>query len=172
MKSLVISWEGFGRCTREHCVVSAVPYVHKKINSQVSKRGMMMRYRSDSDTVGRGKCHRLKQCLDSCWILKRARIRDFFFSFNERRIEGFKKFNIRSKEMSNCGFLLQLQLSWGCGVLCKYLITHTSVPLQTLQRINKIKLCCETGNPAVTLVLLLAPLELSYSLQSRNPRLT
>lgn len=66
MKSLVISSEGFGRCAREHCVVSAMPYVHKKINSQVSKRGIMMRHRSDSDTVGRGKCHRLKQCLDSC----------------------------------------------------------------------------------------------------------
>lgn len=85
MKPLVISSEGFGRCAREHCAVSAVPYVQKKINSQVSKRGIMMRHRSDSDTVGRGKCHRLKQCLDSCCILKRARMRDFFFPFNKRR---------------------------------------------------------------------------------------
>jgi len=66
MKSLVISSEGFGRCAREHCAVSALSSVHKKINSQVSKIGIMMRQKAESGTVGRGKCHRLKQCLDSC----------------------------------------------------------------------------------------------------------
>lgn len=91
MKSLVISSEGFGRCARERCAVSAVPYVHKKINSQVSEIGIMMRQKSESDTVGRGKCHRLRQCLDSCWILKQAGTREFFCSFNKRRTEGLKK---------------------------------------------------------------------------------
>lgn len=66
MKSLVIFSEGFARCFKEYCTISAVPCMQEKINSQVSKIRIMMRQKSESDAGGRGKRCRLKPSLDSC----------------------------------------------------------------------------------------------------------